>query len=259
MLITRLSKARKKQQINKVKGTALERLIMFTLSKSHYNTRILSESALSVIDRKLGKTSKNYFYVSKDFVFNNVKYKKNFDLFERGFVKGLIKIKSKGKSKGVFREFNFYNYNESIGFLLKQGFLKNTNFSVMKKIDVLEERNGKLFVYECKNKEKSALNEKDLLDAILYALLLRKAGFYLGAFSFIVNGRIPYSIEKQFYMLKQRYKLPLYIYTFDNWLFNFYKKHNKAIQSVNVNTYNRPYYYNIVFGHKYLKNVILNF
>ena len=158
--------SRKGIKANKIKGTALEFMVAEKIKEP-------KDCSIRKLLEKYEKEQKYFYVFKKTYAYRKsngteIKYFKNTILSQDEFDKYL---------------FNFISYKVFEEYIIKMDFSS-------KRVDLIYQIEDKVYLIECKNKEKTYFGSKDVYTTMIYPKILYKSGIYIKELDFIYNGKI---------------------------------------------------------------------
>ena len=214
-----------KNKTAKLKGEAFELLVGWTLREGS-RIPLKKQQTIKKIIEDYGK---RYCFVNRKFnliLDNGVNESYNTDpnkeniIFDKNSLMTYSGLKLCYKSKKQNKEIEFNEREKFIKYLIDHGFISNvTSPTIFKKfrLDYCREINKKICFLECKNKEKTYFEKRDLNQIISYGRVLQKS-VPLGWITTVVNG---YLKPGRIYC---NYGLEIRLYNIKGWLIGFGEK-----------------------------------
>ena len=216
-----------KNKTAKLKGDAFELFVGWTLMLME--GKRMPTKKQQTIKKIIEDYGKRYCFVNRKFnliLGNNVieNYNTNPNkgqtIFDKDSLMMYSELKLCYKVKKPNKEIGFNERNEFIKYLIDNGFISNvTSPTIFKKfrLDYCRTKNRKICFLECKNKEKTYFEKRDLNQIISYGMILQKA-VPLGWIDAVVNGYLKF--EKILYS----YGLEIRLWNIKDWLIGFGEK-----------------------------------
>lgn len=188
-----------KNKTAKLKGDAFELFVGWTLREGS-KIPLKKQQTIKKIIEDYGK---RYCFVNKKFNLMldngiNESYSTDPDkgqtIFDKDSLMTYSELKLCYKAKKQNKEIGFNERNEFIKYLIDNGFISNvTSPTIFKKfrLDFCKTKNKRVCFLECKNKEKTYLEKRDINQIISYGMMLRNA-VPLGWIDTVVNGYLKF-------------------------------------------------------------------
>lgn len=216
-----------KNKTAKLKGDAFELFVGWTLKLMEGNS--MRSKKQQTIKKVIDDYGKRYCFVNRkfDLIFgDNIIESYNTDpdkgqtIFDKDSLMTYSGLKLCYKTKKQNKEIKFNERGEFIKYLIDNGFISNvTSPTIFRKfrLDYCRTKNGRIYFLECKNKEKTYLEKRDINQIISYGMILREA-VPLGWIETIVNGDLEF--EKILYS----HGLEIRLWDIKDWLIRFGEK-----------------------------------
>lgn len=214
-----------KNKTAKLKGDAFELFVGWTLREGSK----IPLKKQQTIKKVIGDYGKRYCFVNRKFNLildnginesYNPDPKKGNTIFDKNSLITYSALRLCYKSKKQNKEIRFEERDEFIEYLTDNDFVSNVEPpTIFKKfrIDFCRTINKKICFLECKNKEKTYLEKRDLNQIISYGMILRKI-VPLGWITTVVNGYLkPGKIH-------YNHGLEIRLYNIKDWLIGFGEK-----------------------------------